>query len=149
MEANVLKWAVKPQIYAIVDTFTDDLRRRMTFAFNRWRRSEFPEDLDQTELGRRVADAIKRKKGAYTQTAVAGWLLGKIPRDPGAAGALSEELGLEPGWLYFGRGDEPVGWKEALSAMLAHEKKTAGRKALRTGGTVVVQKPDKKREKGA
>lgn len=148
MEANVLKWAVKPQIYAIVDTFTDELRRRMAFAFDRWQRNEFPERPDQTELGKRVAGRIGREK-TYTQTAVAGWLAGKIPREPEGANALSEELTLEPGWLYFGKGKEPDGWKEARAAMLAHEKKVAGRKAIRTGGTIIAQKTDKKREKGA
>lgn len=118
MEANVLTLAVKPQNRV---TFTDELKRRMTFAFDRWQRRHFPKSPDQTELGRRVAEKTKRAQ-PYTQTAVAGWLAGKMPRDPEASDALATELGFEPGWLYFNRGDAPDGWKEARAQMIAHDK---------------------------
>jgi hypothetical protein len=94
----------------------------MAFAFDRWQKqARFPDRLDQTELGRRVAARSDRKE-PYTQSAVAGWLAGKIPREAIAADALASELGQEPGWLYFDRGDAPAGWKEARVELIAHDR---------------------------
>lgn len=122
MEANVLKWAVKAQNRPPLDSFTAELRRRMLFAFDRWQRRAFPAPRpDQTELGRRVARRVKRDE-PYTQTGVAGWLAGKIPREPESALELAEELGFEPGWLYFNKGPVPEGFKEARAAMIAQER---------------------------
>lgn len=82
----------------------------MSFAFARWQSLSYPDKPNQTDLGNRVGKRVNR---TYTQTAVAGWLAGKAPRELEAMDALATELEVHPGWLYFERGDAPPGWDEA------------------------------------
>lgn len=90
---------------------SEALARRMSFAFARWQALSYPEKPNQTDLGNRVG---KRSGRTYTQTAVAGWLSGKAPRELDSMDALAVELDVDPGWLYFNRGTAPTGWEEAL-----------------------------------
>lgn len=125
MEANVLNGTVKAQYWQLMPTdFTAEFRHRMAFAFEKWRQRErrFPEDPpSQTELGRRVAVRIRRGD-AYTQSAVAGWLDGNMPRELEAADALATELKQEPNWLYFARGEAPAGFAEMRAQLIAHDR---------------------------
>jgi transcriptional regulator with XRE-family HTH domain len=64
-----------------------------------WRATAKRRGLSQTELGRAVGARVGR---LYKQPTVADWLSGSLPRDVASMIALAQELGVDPGWLYFG-----------------------------------------------
>ena len=111
---------------------------RAHWAFWKLQQEAYPEEFTQSDLGARVARRVKRAT-AYTQTAVAGWLSGALPREFETMVALARELGLDEIWLYFSRGEAPAGWKEErhrFPASQTPERKVGagGRKARRASG---------------
>lgn len=84
---------------------------RAHWAFWKLQQRFYPEDLTQSDLGSRVARRVRRPEN-YTQTAVAGWFAGAIPRELETMTALARELGVDEIWLYFNRGEPPAGWEE-------------------------------------
>ena len=89
----------------------EEYASRAHWAFWKLQNSAYPEEFTQTDLGVAVARRVKRPT-SYTQTSVAGWLSGAIPRELETAVALARELGLDEIWLYFNRGEAPEGWEE-------------------------------------
>ena len=60
-------------------------------------------DVTQTELGEIVGTAMG--EAPITQQSVARWFAGTLPEHPRMV-ALAEVLGVDPGWLSYGSGDE-------------------------------------------
>ena len=58
------------------------------------------EDVEQAELGRRVAVRLGREE-SFTQGAVSRWFSGSEPRYA-VVRAIAEELGVTAAWLAFG-----------------------------------------------
>ena len=60
-------------------------------------------DVTQTELGEIVGKAMG--EAPITQQSVARWFAGTLPEHPRMV-ALADVLGVEPGWLSYGSGEE-------------------------------------------
>src|SRR6185312_949436 len=90
------------------------VRERARFAFYSRKRTE--PDLTQDEVARRVGRAVRR---AFTQSTAQRWFAGGLPRDTRTGIALASELGVDPGWLYFGDASgapAPDDWGRARAA---------------------------------
>lgn len=115
----------------------DDYASRAHWAFWKLQQKSYPEDVTQSDLGVRVAKRVERPT-SYTQTAVAGWLSGAIPRELETMSALARELGVDEIWLYFNRGAAPAGWEEERHrfrpSVTPERRLTTGRKSRRASG---------------
>jgi transcriptional regulator with XRE-family HTH domain len=60
-------------------------------------------DITQTELGELVGAALG--EDPITQQSVARWFAGTLPEHPRMV-ALAKVLGVDPGWLSYGSGEE-------------------------------------------
>lgn len=63
-------------------------------------------DVTQTELGELVGQAMG--KDAITQQSVGRWFAGTLPDHPHVV-ALATVLGVDPGWLSYGSGEDNGG----------------------------------------
>lgn len=111
-------------------------QRRINHAFLGLLQREAPAKITQEQLAERVGKRIGR---TLTQAAGQGWLAGSVPRDLDTMAALADELGVDTNWLYFERGQSPVGWEEARrrfppAATPRRRVKTTGPKSRRASG---------------
>lgn len=92
-------------------------KARGLFALEERRRRGWPkEDFDVAAL----AAAVNRRTGlAYTYEAARGWIRGALPKDRETRDAVASELGFDQNWLYFGGGEAPPGFDDALPELLA------------------------------
>ena len=87
------------------------VQERARFAFYSRKRTE--PGLTQDEVARRVGRAVRR---TFTQSTAQRWFAGGLPRDTRTGVALANELGVDPGWLYFGGASgapAPNDWRDA------------------------------------
>lgn len=64
-----------------------------------------PGSVTQPILAKRLTQRLKRKKPLGAST-VGKWLNGTLPSKTSLMVALARELGVDPGWLYFGGASE-------------------------------------------
>lgn len=90
----------------------DTLAARMFFALNETER-RLGRRRTLTEIGDGMAIRLGKPAGAYDPSVVRRQLRGVEPRTREERIALAEELGVDPGWLYFGSASKapaPGGW---------------------------------------
>lgn len=89
-----------------IEGFAGRLRR----AFRAWE-DRMGRDATQTELGELVGEAMGEE--AISQQSVARWFAGTLPEHPRMV-ALARVLGVDPGWLSYGSGEDDAGNQPAM-----------------------------------
>lgn len=79
----------------------DDYRHRLQWAWRLLQQREIPRRVTQTEVVSRVSRRLGGRAFSYP-TGSRWFTAGDVPRELDVQIALAEELGVDPGWLYYG-----------------------------------------------